>query len=177
MAYRSNLGGDRVLYIENLAEQTRITLTSSSPTQQQSQSHSITTGRWQTPPTLYQSANGLTLRIEGTSGQSFVQIQAQQMSSTTTPPDLSQASVLAMDTVENAPQTSMPAMSPMQPLKMGDMSMSIEPMEMKMGNMSLSMNETPQNTPKARFCTQCGNPIQEGDRFCGACGTALGSSK
>ncbi|MEC4804263.1 MAG: zinc ribbon domain-containing protein [Jaaginema sp. PMC 1079.18] len=173
MAYRSNLGGDRVLYIENSAEQTRITLTTSSPTQQQSQSHSITTGRWQTPPTLYQSAKGLILRLEGTMGQTFVQIQAQQMSSASTPPDLSQASVLGMDKVEDTPSTAMPAMSPMQPLKMGDMSMSMQPMEMKMGNMSLSMNET----PKARFCTQCGNAIREGDRFCGACGTALSNSK
>jgi hypothetical protein len=182
MAYRSNLGEDRWLYVENSGDQTNITLTLNRPNQQQSQGHSLTTGRWQTPPTLYRSTNGFILRLEGTTSQSFVQIQGSQMSSATTTPNLSQVEVLPLQPVEDKPPASMPEMEPMQPmkpmqpLKMGDMSMSMKPMEMKMGNMSLSMNnqnETKAEASQPRFCTQCGNPLEAGDRFCGACGAPV----
>jgi hypothetical protein len=174
MAYSSNLGGDRVLYLENRGEQTCITLATRSANQQQSQSHSLATGRWRVPPTLYRLPQGFIVRLEGESGQSFVQIQAQGIISSTVAPDWTQAEVISMSHVEDAPPLpSMPSMPPMQPLKLGNMSMSMQPMEMRMGNMSLSMNDPQPSSQSRRFCTQCGKPIQASDRFCGYCGTAV----
>jgi hypothetical protein len=86
---------------------------------------------------------------------------------------------------------SMPSMQPMQPmepmktqgsmnLNLGGMSMSMNPMEMKMGDMEMNMGRSAQNasgaagqTPQRRFCSQCGQPVQAGDRFCAGCGYKL----
>ena len=94
----------------------------------------------------------------------------------------------------------MQPMEPMQPMSMGSMSMSplsSSPITMRMGDMSMSMgmsSETVSNKQKGReqkreqeigehkqsttaktkrFCSQCGEAVNAGDRFCAYCGHQL----
>ena len=69
MAYTANLGGNQQLTIANQGTQTVITLFSSSSGQQQSQSSSVTTGNWTSPPQLYQTGAGWVLQINGDRSQ------------------------------------------------------------------------------------------------------------
>ena len=63
MTYTVNLNRNQQLMIVNQGTQTLITLISSSPGQQQSQSSSVNTGNWTTPPQLYKIASGFILQL------------------------------------------------------------------------------------------------------------------
>jgi hypothetical protein len=186
MAYIGNLGTGQQLHIENQGTQTRVTLTSRSTGQQQSQSSSFETGNWSVPPTLFRTPAGFILRIESTSGQCFVQIQANSLSTMPSPPPLAHADTITLDRVADTstssqqsmqftPMEPMKPMEPLPPLKMGDMEMRMNPMEMRMGNMELRMGEKSPTQSGQRFCSQCGQSVKSGDRFCGSCGHRLTS--
>lgn len=181
MAYISDLGSGRSLYIDHQGNQSVLTLSSTSMGQQQSQSFNITTGNWTAPPTLFQTSTGLVLRVESAQGQTFIAIQAGQLQVLTTPPSLVDAEVLSL---QRTGATPMQPMQPMQPIRMGDMEMQINPMQMRMGNMELKMGDSKpaQPTTDKRFCPQCGEAVKKGDylergtashRFCSHCGHAL----
>ncbi len=176
MAYTANLGSRQQIMIANQGNQTLITLLSTTPGQQQSQSSGFTTGNWNKPPHLYQTELGFILEINSDNRQHFILIQADTNSiSTITAPFLQNAILVNLQSIPDSNQNRLEfePMQPMQPMKMGNMSMSMNPMSMKMGNMSMSMDETKTPQPTKRFCTQCGQEAKIGDRFCGSCGNKL----
>lgn len=173
MAYVANLGEGRSLTVNNVNQQTVITLSSSSAGQQQSQSSGFATGTWTVPPTLFCSSAGVILRVTTEQGQTFVQIQNNQMQLLTIVPHLAEIDVVPMQSVSSSPPASMPEIQPiqpMQPMKMGSMEMQMNPMQMRMGDMELRMGGASSETPQKKFCSQCGTQLQAGDRFCSQCG-------
>ena len=146
MAYTVNLSSNQQLTIVNQGTQTLITLVSSSPGQQQSQSSSFTTGSWTTAPELYRTGTGFILQINSARGQQFVLIQANNINAIAAPL-LDNAVKLDL---ENTPNTAasqqgdsisggntsrrqnnleFEPMQPMQPMKMGNMSMDIRDLQ------------------------------------------------
>jgi spore coat protein CotH len=163
-AYRGKLHRGQQIYLENQGRQTVITLVSTGVGQQQSQRYSFDTGKWRVMPTVFRTAAGGVIQIEG-EGQRFVQVQAQGMSVLNVSPPLSGAETL-----------------PLEPMKMGNMQMSMNPMEMRMGNMEMRMGEplkmrkpSEQAHSAKNFCPQCGSRVEAGDRFCSHCGNRLSS--
>ncbi len=187
MAYTVNLSGNQQLMIVNQGTQTLITLISSSPGQQQSQSSSVNTGNWTTPPQLYKTASGFILYINGELAQQYVLIQANSINAITeclasgeiANPMLNNAVQVNLETIPDvtasANEMEFETMQPMQPMQMGNMSMNMNPMSMRMGNMSMNMGETPKSTSSKHFCSQCGAKVQPSDRFCSSCGNKLDS--
>ncbi len=178
MAYQGDLGSGLVLYLENRDLQTNLTLSSSNPGQQQSQSTGLQTGRWTMPPSLFRTSIGFILRIEASQGQFFLQIQAGALQVLSQPPLLTTAEMLPLHQVSESQTTSgfsMPPMEPMKPmeLRMGNMQMRMEPMQMQMGDMQLQMPSSQAGQPSRNFCSQCGSRVGAGDRFCSHCGHPL----
>ena len=177
MAYSANLGSHQQIMIANQGKQTLISLLSSTPGQQQSQSSGFTTGHWNKPPHLYRTELGFIVEINSDNTQHFILIQANSIS-TIAAPLLQNAIPVNLQPIPDSNQNKldfepMEPMQPMQPMKMGNMSMSMNPMSMTMGNMSMSMDENKTSQPTKRFCTQCGQEAKIGDRFCSSCGNKL----
>ncbi len=176
MAYRAHLNGNQQLTIVNQGSQTLISLISNRPGQQQSQSNSFTTGQWQKPPQLLQMGGGFILQIYGDRQQHLVSIQANSISTVTTTPSLDNAVQIDLENIPDPEPTEHDMdfdFEPMQPMRMGNMSMSMNPMSMRMGNMSIDIGGRKKSTPGKRFCTQCGQAASQGDRFCSSCGHQL----
>lgn len=179
MIYSTNLSANQQLYLENKDNQTILTIISVSSGQQQSQSSSFQTGKWTTPPTVFNYQNNYCLRIDTTQGQHFIQLQADGFTTLATPPSLVDADVIPLQRVASAP-TSQPTemkfkpLEPMSPMQMGNMSMNMKPMEMKMGDMYMRMPDNSEKQSSSKnFCTQCGSLVKASDRFCGNCGHKL----
>jgi hypothetical protein len=85
MAYMANLSSNQHLTVVNRGMQTVITVTSSSPGQQQNQSISLTTGNWIKPPELFKTRSGFILQLNSDRGQRFVLIQANSISTIAAP--------------------------------------------------------------------------------------------
>lgn len=176
MAYTAHLNNNQQLTVENQGMQTVITLISSSPGQQQSQSNSFTTGSWTAPPQLFKLPSSFVLQLESDRGSSFVRIQANSISTTTTPPALNDAVEIEFQEVpnrSNSQSQSNSGFEPMQPMQMGNMSMDINKMSMRMGNMSMDLGSSATSTSTKRFCSQCGEQVKKSDRFCASCGHQL----
>jgi hypothetical protein len=182
MTYLGNLGTNQQLYLENRGSQTMITLVSSSSGQQQSQSSSLETGSWTAPPSLFRSDGNFVLRIDSVQGQHFIQLQASGFNSLQTAPSLINADVLPLQKIAETATSSQSSvkfqpMEPMKPMNFGDMSIGVNPMEMRMGNMYMRMPENSKlessSQENQHFCTQCGNLVKTGDRFCAHCGHKL----
>jgi hypothetical protein len=176
VAYVGDLNSGQQVYLENQGTQTIITLASSGPGRQQSQSNGLETGSWLAPPTLFRTSMGLILRIEATQGQCFIQLQANGISVMETPPLLAGADVLPLRQTETgtaSSQGSTEPMQPMQPIKPLEPMSPMKPMEMRMGNMEMRMGAPEQSLAGHRFCSQCGQAIEAGDRFCSHCGHRL----
>lgn len=168
MSYLCDLGNGQKIYLENQGNQTIITSVSQSLGQQQQSSQGFVTGTWSSLPQIYQLPSGIIVKVITNQGEYNWRIQGNNML-------MNQGSIL----VENA-QTfslqevlnpSISGMQPMKPMTMGNMSMNMNPMEMTMGNMSMKIEETPKIG--RHFCSQCGSPIQENDKFCSNCGHRL----
>lgn len=175
MAYQCDLGSGQKLYVENRDAQTIVALTSSSAGQQQSQQSSFQTGEWQLPPTLFQTATGLILRIESTQGHTFISLQANSISLLKGLPSMMGADVLPLQKTAESVSSFQPMepMKPMEPLQMNNMNLRSQPMEMRLGNMHMSMGTPTSNQSTKRFCSQCGERVEVSDRFCAHCGTKL----
>ena len=172
MSYAANLTNNQRLAVANQGNQTNISLVSSSPGQQQSQNSSFTTGSWQAPPQLYRIGTGFVLKLNGDRGTFYVSIQGNSISTTTAPNIDNAAEVDLHQTSDSAASSSNMGFEPMQPMKMGNMSMDINSMSMNMGNMSLNMNKTRSTSSKV-FCSQCGQEAKPNARFCSSCGHQL----
>lgn len=166
MAYTASLTNNQQLAIALGGIQTNISLVSSSPGQQQSQSNSFTTGKWKTPPQLYKIGMGFVLKIDSQNGLYFIAIQSNSIA-TIESPDLNNATKVDLQTTPDPTPNNM-GFKPMQPLTMGNMIMDINSMSMQMGNMSMNIGKN--RTSIKRFCSQCGKPAKKSDRFCSSCG-------
>ncbi|MEM9120674.1 MAG: zinc ribbon domain-containing protein [Cyanobacteria bacterium P01_F01_bin.56] len=193
MAYTCELGSGQRLYLDNLGEQTAVTLASSSAGQQQQASSQFTTGAWTAPPELFRTPQGVVIKLTTAQGTQYLQWQGHQLGMMAQNPPLGNAQPMPMSSGATMPGHPMPPlqpmppmpsmepMPPMPPMKMGDMEMSTNPMQMRMGNMTLQMSSAVSSSVshnaatagKAKFCTQCGSPVQPRDRFCANCGHQL----
>ncbi len=135
MAFQCDLGNGQSLYLDNQNDKTLITLASHSQGQQQQSSSSFITGLWKTPPQVYRVNNNIRIKIN-TAVQEYIFAVVNNGIALVTDDEANQAQSIPLQ-----PAQDMPKMQPMQPLKMGDMSMSFKPMTMTMGNMSMSMEE------------------------------------
>lgn len=175
MAYQATLNGTQQITILNQGIQTLITSSISNPGQQQSQSSSFTTGNWQNKPQLFQTNQGYILRVYGAEKHFWLLIQPQGIQALNTMPNIENAVLIELTSVTDIPSSAnanFQPMQPIQPMKMGNMSMNMNSMSMQMGNMSLDLgNQTGQITKV--FCSQCGKEAKSGDRFCRSCGHEL----
>lgn len=181
MPYQCSVGPGQQIYLDNLGDQTLITVASQGGGQEQQASSSVTTGPWTALPQVAQTQGGVVIRCTTAQGTITLQVQGTQMSTMTGTVNWATMQPLPLQTVATMPgaapmppMTPMAPMPPMQPgeLHMGDMHMSTKPMTMRMGDMTLQMGNGP--TPSARqFCTQCGAPVTAEDKFCGHCGHQL----
>jgi len=192
MGYRCEWATGQSVYLENVDDQTRVTLTNSSPGQQQQSSSHVQTGRWTAPPEVLQAAIGLVVKLLTAQGERFIYIQGNQVSTSKEAPSWGDAQPLPVHVDSTpaamAPTPSMPPMQPLPPMKMGDMQMDQTAMTMQMGKMRMEMNpieplskpspqtgvEKPSTSAVQRnFCSQCGSTLKPSDRFCAHCGHRL----
>ena len=192
MGYRCEWATGQSVYLENVDDQTRVTLTNSSPGQQQQSSSHVQTGRWTAPPEVLQAAIGLVVKLLTAQGERFIYIQGNQVSTSKEAPSWGDAQPLPVHVDSTpaamAPTPSMPPMQPLPPMKMGDMQMNQTAMTMQMGKMRMEMNpieplskpspqtgvEKPSTSAVQRnFCSQCGSTLKPSDRFCAHCGHRL----
>lgn len=175
MAYQANLNGTQQITIFNQGVQTQVTSSLSSPGQQQSQSSSFSTGKWQKKPQLFQTNQGYILQVDGVEKPLWLVIQTQGIQVLETMPNIQNAIPIELTSIAEASSQStadFQPMQPMQPMKMGNMSMDINSMSMQMGNMSLNLENQAKQATKV-FCSQCGREAKSGDRFCRSCGHEL----
>jgi len=200
MAYTCELGSGQRLYLENVGEKTAVTLASGSAGQQQQSGSQFTTGVWTSPPELFRTSQGVVIKLTTAEGTHHLQLQGQQLGVLSQSPALGNAQQIQMNSGVSVPGNAMPPMQPMssmepmqpmssmepmqpmQPMKMGNMEMNANPMQMRMGNMEMQIGNAASSsaaksgassTGKAKFCSQCGTPVQPSDRFCANCGHQL----
>jgi NADH pyrophosphatase NudC (nudix superfamily) len=175
MMYAADLGQGQRLTIENVGTQTVLTWESHSPGQQQSQQMSLSLGAWVAMPKLFKTHSNFILQIES-QRTSYVRLQANGISLLSEVPLMLGSQEIPFERV-TTPTPKMPEIKPLEPLRMGNMTMSMEPMEMRMGNMNLRMETTASSQSSSasgtQFCSQCGTKVKENDRFCSHCGTNL----
>jgi hypothetical protein len=185
MAYQCELGSGQSVYLDQQGTQTTVTTHSRGPGQQQQASQTFQTGLWTAPPELFQTPQGVVIRLSTAQGAYFLQIRGNSLQVMSDVPFCSSSQQMQVQHIAS-PSVSppipamqpLPPMKPMQPMKMGNMQMSIHPMEMQMGNMHMQMGEapaltTPPVTGTRRFCSQCGGAVDPSDRFCSSCGHRL----
>ncbi|ANV83335.1 hypothetical protein AWQ21_02435 [Picosynechococcus sp. PCC 7003] len=185
MNYVCYLGSGQRLDLANQGSYTVITLSQTSPGQQQQSTNRYLTGTWAAQPTVMQ-AGGITIITVFTATKTTqIRVQGQMATLCEQPLNLQGAQALPLEQTAAKSPEPMPPLEPLPPLKMGNMEMKMNPMEMRLGNMEMRINDLsqspqPQPTPTAnhqpkRFCAQCGQAITAGDRFCTQCGQPLSS--
>lgn len=162
MAIYSELPTGQRLYLDNQGLQTIVTLASGAVGQQQQSSSSFATGVWTKEPQIEIIPQGAMIEIITETGPHRIQIQGSSIGFSS--PHTSG--------VSQSFQSTTATRQPMQPMKMGNMSMNFAPMEMQMGDMKMSMGDT-KTVSKAQFCSQCGAKVAATDRFCSSCGHQL----
>ena len=175
MRYAAELIYGQHLIVENdAAESTLVTLSSSSEGQQQSQRIGFNTGKWSSAPALFRLENDYILRVNTSAGARFITVRGNQVRSLQGAPDMDEAEEIPMKGGEarrGAVMEPMPPLAPMEPMKPLQ---PLNPMEMRTGNMRMSMgSDEKAGESERRFCTQCGQPIGRGDRFCAYCGAKV----
>ncbi len=178
MAFQTTLPTGATLTIANRGDQTSLAFGSGSANQHQSQRSSFSTGAWTHPPTLFQTSNGLILRVEVEGERDhYLLIENGSARTLENAPDLRNAQSLPFHHVEEPEPKPLEPLKPMAPMKPLE---PMRPMEMKMGSMQMSMGGTRDQArsahstePRAAFCTQCGQEAHKGDRFCAKCGHEL----
>lgn len=199
MAYCCDLPHGPKLYLDNQADQTFVMLLMQQSGQQQQSSHHFKTGVWQTPPIVMTSGGGVVVvKLTTTTGEIVLQVQGMSVqagfqSEATVRAGEIPIALSSIDTIPNTAGFTMPPMTSMPPMQMGNMQMNLKPMTMRMGNMGLQMggeavstaanpkgsssssssHATSHATSHPKFCSQCGNGLKPGDRFCSSCGHSL----
>ena len=165
MVYNWNLATGHQISVDNEGAQTVVTIQNHSAGQQQRSSNSFTTGIWIVPPELIVTPTGAIVKITTASGESAIQIQGNSVQMHSSHSGGGQSSTTSTSS------TSTSGFSPMPPMQMGNMQMSMQPMVMKMGDMELNMGA---GASQSKFCSQCGTPVKTADKFCSSCGNKLG---
>lgn len=180
MAYVCELGTGQSVYLENQGAQTVVTLISRGAGQQQQTSSSFTTGVWTSPPQVFQTPQGMVVKVISEPGERTLQIQGTSVSVLGGTPEGRDSQQLTVHEVTDVPVSPLKPMEPMrmepmQPmnLTMGDMQMKMNPMSMRMGNMELRMGSAAPEKSLKSFCSQCGTSVKPEDRFCSSCGHQL----
>ncbi|MGG6265179.1 zinc ribbon domain-containing protein [Leptolyngbya sp. AN03gr2] len=168
MTYVADLGQGQSLSIDNIGAQTTIAWETKSAGQQQSQQMSLSLGKWSASPIVYRVQHGFVLQIESNHRPYYVRLQSNSISLLSEVPLMLGAEEVPLRYVASS-SAKMPEMKPLEPLRMGNMSMRMEPMEMSMGSMNFSTS----SSSAPHFCTQCGAKVKDSDRFCSQCGTKL----
>ena len=146
MGYKFELSAEQSVYLENLGDQTRVTLMSSSPGQQQQSSSSFQTGTWTVTPDAFRAAIGVVVKLCTAQGDRFLHVQGNHVKTLPDAPSLREAHPIPVQSVAQVPVSAVPAMlpmepmPPMEPMTMSDLSMGRGGMSMQMGNMRMSMN-------------------------------------
>ena len=104
MSYVGELPGGAKIRVENVAEETRLTLEYNSGSGSQAQGSGFITGRWTLPPALYQLGNQTNvLIVESASGRRFVSMNGTQIQSLSGPPDLADAETIPLQRKASEP--------------------------------------------------------------------------
>jgi hypothetical protein len=185
MGYAYELENSQQLVVENDSEGTLVSLSSGGEGQQQSQATGFDTGKWSKAPTLFRLKKDLILRVETKEETWYLRVRGNEIRRMTSEPDLENAEKLRLDKSDTPvrmkpmePMKPMGSMKPMQPMEPMKPFKPMRPMEMQMGEMRMSMGGgEPKKKSAQRFCTECGNPVREGDRYCGGCGKPLSTGE
>lgn len=194
MTYGCDWGTGQRLLLDNQGDQTRVTLASSGAGQQQQSTQGVQTGRWVAQPEAFQTAGGMVVKLQTISGTLFLQIQSGQIGlvdagAVEAGSGARPVSLQAMPAEANL--SVMQPMSPIQPMQMGNMSMSLNPMSMRMGNMEMRMGE-PSSEPSSQSFSESSafaspaptvppipvppvpnSPDSVAQQFCRQCGTGV----
>ena len=198
MAYTCDLGSGQRVFLENVGEQTTLTVATSSAGQQQQSGSQFTTGVWTAPPELFRTVQGMVIRLTTAQGNHHIQLQGNQLGIMAQTPNLGNAQQMQMGIATSMPNSPppmppmppmpsmdpMPPMPPMQPIDpmpplspmtMGNMEMNANPMQMRMGNMEMQMGNAAAETPPPAAPSSplpAANAAPKAANFCGQCGAA-----
>ncbi|MEP0917189.1 zinc ribbon domain-containing protein [Leptolyngbya sp. DQ-M1] len=173
MTYVADLGQGQTLAIENARTQTVITWETKSAGQQQSQQMSLSLGQWSASPIVFRMSFGFILQIESNQRAYYIRLQANSISLLSEVPLMLGAQEISLRNVA-ASSMKVSEIKPLEPLRMGNMSMQMEPMQMSMGEMKMSMaTSSSSSSAIARYCRNCGREVGDRDRFCSQCGAKL----
>ncbi len=114
MAYTCDLGGGQHLYIDNIGDQTAVTLASGRPGQQQQSGSQFTTGAWTAPPELFRTEHGVVIKLSTNQGDQHLQFQAGQLGWMSSGHTLAHAQQMQTSQVAAMPKGTLPTMEPMQ---------------------------------------------------------------
>ncbi|WP_204139339.1 zinc-ribbon domain-containing protein [Halomicronema sp. CCY15110] len=197
MAYTCELGSGQRLYLENVGEQTAVTLASGSAGQQQQSGSQFPTGTWTAPPELFRTQQGVVIQLTTAQGTHHLQLQGNQLGVMSQSPALGNAQQMQMSSGVAMPGNAMPPMQPMgatqpmppmspmqpmepmqpmqpmQPMKMGNMEMNANPMQMRMGNMAMQMGNAASSSAASSNTASSGAASPGKAKFCSQCGTAV----
>ena len=170
MQYMCEFEKGRELSVEEDGDQTLVSISSRDPGQQQSQGTGFTIGRWSSPPEAYRTGKAVIIQLHTTEGDKFLGMEGGRARRLDDQPELSTAERVELTKSSSGSSSRIERMKPMEPMR-GMRPM--EPMKMEMGSMKMSMGFG-EDSPKGRFCTQCGAALREQDHFCGRCGAKVG---
>lgn len=116
MAYQAKLSQGAVLKISNHDGQTKLVFQNQGGSE--TQSSSVSTGEWKSKPTLFETEEGLVLRIEADETH-YTDIKEGSARSLDKEPGLKGAQTLSLEEIsdEDAQAPHMKPMEPMQPMK------------------------------------------------------------
>ena len=110
MAYQGKLQDGQTIILENQDDQTIIRVSSSG----QSQSSSVSTGRWQSKPTLFQTDDGAVAEIKTGDGSVCYAVKGGQLQSLDKKPELDDTKAVDLKEVDDG--TGKSEMKPMEPM-------------------------------------------------------------
>ncbi|MGI0493152.1 zinc ribbon domain-containing protein [Alkalinema pantanalense CENA528] len=173
MPYLCELNNGQRIYLDNIGQQTTMTIASSQPGQQQQSGTSFTTGAWVAPPEALQFSNGAVIKLRTEQGELAIQVQGSSAAMVQGFPAGSQGQALQMQqTATMTGMQPMPGMQPipemqpmpgmqpipeMQPMKSMPGMQPMQPMQpMRMGDMQ--MNSNPMEMRMGNMEMRMGNP-------------------
>ena len=114
MAFQAKLPLGGTLKIANSDDKTQLSLQSDG----ESQSSSVSSGKWKQKPSVYETSEGIVVRIEGDETH-FTAVKGSSINSLSSEPDLKDAKELSLEEIseEDAEAPHMKPMMPMEPLK------------------------------------------------------------
>lgn len=110
MAYSCELDTGLKIYLDNQGTQTVVATFSCGPGQMEKSHQNFQIGSWASPPIIFQTPNGIVLKIKTTQDEQYIQIQGRSISLLSGVPSLSISQQIQVSKV-----SCMPTLEPMQP--------------------------------------------------------------